>query len=149
MVPHAERQTNNIRRQIGDPSGAGIGNNHRHFGLLDDRRERDRRWREHETGKEVHLVVGDQFGGDRLGGGAGRRPLIALDQFDRIRRDILGVQLDVEIEGLVDLMTEVGIGAAKRQHHADFDVFGMGGADHCQRQGGKPQPFCKFHRVLP
>ena len=47
--------------------------------------------------------------------GAGRRALVALDQLDLVRRDVLGVQLDVKVERLVHLVTEIGIGAAERQ----------------------------------
>ena len=97
----------------------------------------------------MHLVVGDQFGGDGLGHRAGRRALIALDDLDRVRRDVLGVQFDVKIERLVDLVTEVGIGAAERKHDADLDRFGLGGSAHCQGHASKPQPSHEFHRILP
>src|SRR5665213_1757955 len=59
------------------------------------------------------------------------------------------MQLDVEIEGLVDLMAEVGIGAAERQHHADFHRFSLGGSAHCQGQGSAAQPSQEFHLCDP
>ena len=149
-VPHAERQPHDVRRQIGDPGGAGIGDDHRHFGLRHHRRQRDRRRREHEAGEDLHLVVGDQFGGDGLGLRAGRRAFVALDDLDLVRRDVLGVQLDVKIERLVDLVTEVGIGAAERQHDADFDGLSLGGPAHCEGQGGYPsQPILDYSSLHP
>ena len=136
VVPHAERQPRDIGRQVGDPGRAGIGDHHRHLGLRHHRRERDRRRREHEAGEDLHLVVGDQFRGDGLGLRAGRRTLVALDDLDLVRRDVLGVQLDIEIERLVDLVAEVGIGAAERKHHADLDGLRLGGSAHREGQGG-------------
>ncbi len=59
------------------------------------------------------------------------------------------MQLDVKIEGLVDLVAEVGIGAAKRQHDAYFNRLRLGGSAHCQGQGNASQPSYKFHEVLP
>ena len=66
-----------------------------------------------------------------------------------LRRDVLGVQLDVKIERLVDLVAEVGIGAAERQHDADLDGLGLGGAAHRQGQGRKPSHPIIFIVVLP
>ena len=49
---------------------------------------------------------------------------------------LLGVKLDVQIKGLVDLMTKVGIGSAERKHHANFNGFTVGGSAHGEGQGG-------------
>jgi len=57
----------------------------------------------------------------------------------------LGVQLDVEVECLVHLLTEVGISAGERHHDANFDIFGLGntgdGKRHC---GAAPKHVINF-----
>ena len=53
-----------------------------------------------------------------------------------MRRNIVGVKLDVQIERLVDLMTQIGIGSAERQNNADFDGLSLGGSAHSKGQGG-------------
>jgi hypothetical protein len=93
------------------------------------RRGGDRRRRQREAGDELDLVAGDQFGGDRLGGGARGRALVALDEFDPVRRDVAGVLLEVEIECLVHLGAEIGIDARIGQDNADPDGLGRGRAD--------------------
>ena len=95
---------------------------------------RDRRRREHETGDQFHLVVGNQLGDHRLGIGAGRRAFVAFDELDLVGADVLGVQLDVEVERLVDLIAEVGIRSRIGQHHADLDGFRLGGCCPTKRQ---------------
>ena len=59
------------------------------------------------------------------------------------------MKLDVKIERLVDLMTQVGIGAAERQNHADFDGLGLGGSAHCESQGGNASHPMIAHRHPP
>ena len=148
-VPHAERQPHDIRRQVGDPCRAGVGDDHRHLRLRHDRRQRDRRRREREAEQHAHLVVGDQLGRNRLGLCAGRRAFVALDQFDGVGRDVLGVQFHVKVDRLVHLMAEIGIGAAERQHDTDLDVFGLGNAAHGEGQRSGPHIVHHLHSHPP
>jgi hypothetical protein len=59
------------------------------------------------------------------------------------------MELHVQVEGLVDLMAQVGIGAAERKNHADLDGFGLGGAAQRQSQGGYSKPAKFTHVFLP
>ncbi len=59
------------------------------------------------------------------------------------------MKLDVQIERLVDLMTQVGVGAAERQHDTDLNGLGLRGAAHCEGESRKAQPSNHTHRILP
>ena len=86
----------------------------------------------------LSLVI--KLGSDGFCLRAGRRAFVTLDDLDFVRRDVLGVKLHVKVESLVDLVTEVGIGAAERKHHTDLDGLGLGGSAHGESHGGYPEP---------
>ena len=86
---------------------------------------------------------------DGLGDRAGRRALVALDDLDLVGRDVLGVQLDVEIERLVDLVTEIGIGAAERQHDADLDGLRLAALPTIRARAASPSHRINFIVFLP
>src|SRR5262249_36747422 len=77
-----------------------------------------------------------------------RRTFIALDQLDRVRGDILRVQLDVKIERLVDLIAEIGVDAGIRQDNAYLDGLRLhrpAKAERKRRQSDRGP----LHRFLP
>jgi hypothetical protein len=108
----------------------------RHLGLRHHRCQRDRGRREDKPGEDLHLVIGHKFGSNGFRLRAGRRAFVTLDDLDFVRRDVLGVQFHIKVEGFVDLVTEIGIGAAERKHHTDLDGLGLGCSAHGKGQGG-------------
>ena len=140
VVPHAEREPRDIRRQIGDPRGTRIGDDHWYFRLRHHGCKCDRGRREHKAGQDLHLVIGDKLRRNRFCLRASRRALVALDDLDFVRLDILGVKFHVKIESLVDLVAQVSIGAAERENHSDFDGLGLGRSAHGKSHGGHSEP---------
>ena len=59
------------------------------------------------------------------------------------------MQFHIKVEGLVDLVTEVGIGAAERKHHTDLDGLSLGGSAHRKGQGGYTEPAKLAHLIPP
>ena len=149
VVPHAERETNNVGRELRDPGGAGIGNDERHLGLRDDRRHRDRRRRVHDTKNKIDLVAGDQLGRRGLGVRAGRWPFVALDEFHFMRRDVLGMKLHVQVERLVLHIAKIGVGAGIRDENSDLDCLGLCRRRQDYGQHQAAQPRCGSHRISP
>ena len=81
---------------------------------VDNWRNGDGGRRKYKASQYVDFVIGDQLGDHGLGVGARRRAFVTFDELNLKGSDILGVQLDVEIERLVDLIAEIGVDAGIR-----------------------------------
>ena len=126
-VPHAERDAHIIGREVGDMRRAGVHDHRKLPAGGNDRRGGDRIGRIDPAGDDVDIVLGEQLLHRQFGIGAGRVLHVALDQLDRVRLDLVGIELEVKLGAAVHLLRDfrgdAGIG------HVDADLHLLRGGE--------------------
>ena len=137
-MPHGERGAHVVARQVGNERGRRVHDHRELLAGIDHGRGGDGVGRIDPAGKRVDLVLGQQFLGGDLGGGAVRRLGIALHQRDRIGLHLISIELEIKLHAALDLLGKLGADAGKRQNDADFHFLRRSGLRHGQagRDGG-------------